>query len=150
MANYVSHAIKNGKEIYWDIYGSGNDEDKIKNIIQSLELASIVNFKGSTDRNELIKQYELYDVFFLMPCEQESFGLVFVEAASQGLPSLTVNKYGIKEAVKHQETGIFIKDEKSFELALQDVINNREDYAKNSLEYSKLFSSKFMMYEILK
>lgn len=51
--------------------------------------------------------YACGDVFAL-PSHAESFGLVFVEAALHGLPSVATNVGGIPEAVLDRETGLLV------------------------------------------
>lgn len=47
--------------------------------------------------------------FFILPTQQECFGVVFCEASAFGLPSLTTNTGGISSAVKNNVNGFRFK-----------------------------------------
>ena len=77
--------------------------------------------------------YRAADIF-CMPCrsrwgglEQEGFGIVFLEAASSGIPQIAGKSGGSSDAVSNNETGFIIDDPRdprqlaeSIETLLQD------------------------------
>lgn len=46
--------------------------------------------------------------FFLLPTRAECFGIVFAEAASQGLPAISIATGGVPSAVRSGETGMLL------------------------------------------
>ena len=61
--------------------------------------------------------YAASDVFVL-PSHEEGFGLVFVEAAFYGIPSIGTSVGGVPYAIIHGETGILVPPHSPHELAL--------------------------------
>lgn len=56
-----------------------------KKIYNKITKKSYVDYIGPKSQNELISLYRMNDIF-IMPSKTETFGLVYVEAMSQGLP----------------------------------------------------------------
>lgn len=73
------------------IIGKGEDETKLINLVETLNLKSNVVFEGFKQKNEIVKYYSQSDVF-LMPSHLEVWGLVLNEALASGLFSLS-SKY---------------------------------------------------------
>ncbi|UVD79134.1 glycosyltransferase family 4 protein [Myroides albus] len=77
------------------IGGGGNDERKV---LESIIGCKFINFLGVIYDKEKLKEKFREHHLFAMPSHAETFGLVYLEAISQGLPILnTVNEgiYGI-------------------------------------------------------
>lgn len=57
----------------------------------------------------------------------EGFGLAYIEAALQGIPSIACNVGGAPEAVLHRQTGLVCKPEDNEKLALTtlELLGNR-------------------------
>jgi glycosyltransferase involved in cell wall biosynthesis len=47
---------------------------------------------------------------FCLPSQLEGFGLVYVEAAMRGVPSVALNVGGVSDAVIHGRTGLLVAD----------------------------------------
>lgn len=96
----------------WVIVGDGPKKDLIVGNIQKAGLQSIVRLIGSVPSHELKKYYYLADVFVLLthPDEgkEEGLGLVFLEAAAAGLPTVAGKSGGVEEAVVHTQTGLVV------------------------------------------
>ena len=73
--------LEKGCEIKLNVVGKIKDQ-KIFDKIKELEY---VNYLGYVSKEELIKIYRKNDIFIL-PSIHETFGLVYAEAMSQGLP----------------------------------------------------------------
>lgn len=72
---------KKGFAVKYNLYGKIRD----KNYFKKISKFEFVTYHGQLFKNELIKQYDSIDVF-VMPSYFETFGLVYVEAMSQGIP----------------------------------------------------------------
>ena len=75
----------------------------------------------------------------------EGFGLVYLEAAAQGLPIIANRAGGVEDAVSDGENGILVApgDESSLVKALTRLIKNgnlREKMGAKGLEWSRSFS----------
>lgn len=87
--------------------GRGNDLERLKKLAQELGVADSVIFAGYVPDDELVDHYKLCDVF-AMPSKGEGFGIVFLEAAACGKPSIAGNKDGSVDAVLHGELGALV------------------------------------------
>lgn len=84
------------------IGGSSQYSDKLKALIEKKEY---INFMGKiTDKDRLIDVVRESDIF-VMPSYGETFGLVYVEALSQGIPVLYSKNDGIDGLYKERYIG---------------------------------------------
>lgn len=96
------------------IAGGGRDQARLERL--AAELDAPVRFLGRVPNAELPPLYGCADVFAMLcrnrwgGLEQEGFGIVFVEAASCGVPQVAGNSGGAAEAVADGETGYVIDD----------------------------------------
>jgi glycosyltransferase involved in cell wall biosynthesis len=88
------------------IVGTGEDEESLRQYAQDTSEVD-VTFCGYVDDNHLKLYYSASDVFALASSE-EGFGLVFVEAALHGLPSVGMNVGGVPFAISHESTGLLV------------------------------------------
>lgn len=85
------------------IIGEGPDMEKINHfLIENPELITKVRILGKV--NNLYRILKMADVF-LLPSEQESFGLAALEAMAAGIPVISSNAGGIPEVNIHGKTG---------------------------------------------
>ena len=107
------------------ISGSGRDEPRLRKL--AAELDAPVHFLGRVPNEELPALYGCADVFTMLcrnrwgGLEQEGFGIVFVEAASTGVPQVAGRSGGAHEAVDDGVTGLVV-DEPSDADAVADAL----------------------------
>ena len=87
------------------IIGTGPFEAELREMVEAFGLGDRVHFLGFVPNEELPKFYRRSDIFVL-PSETESFGLVFAEAMSCGLPIAASNVGGIPETVRDGIDGL--------------------------------------------
>lgn len=96
------------------IAGSGRDRARLEQMIKRSEAP--VQLLGRVPDPDLPDLYACADVFALCcrtrwaGLEQEGFGIVFLEAAAAGVPSVAGDSGGAAEAVADGETGIVVGD----------------------------------------
>jgi glycosyltransferase involved in cell wall biosynthesis len=105
---------------------AGPDEGELENLQQMLkgtEAEDRVWFPGGTSTPE--RYFAAADVFCL-PSYREGFGIVILEAAATGLPTVGSNIYGVRDAIVDGETGVLHRsgDSKDIERALIQLIEN--------------------------
>lgn len=93
-------------DVSLDIYGEGRERESLLDLIVELKCEAYVKLQGYADREQLISILPEYDVFSLMSIG-DSFGIVFIEAMSVGLPVLCARAGGPIEIVVDGETGVF-------------------------------------------
>jgi len=96
------------------IAGGGREDARLRRLAD--ELDAPVTFLGRIPNADLPPLYGCADVFAMLcrnrwgGLEQEGFGIVFVEAASCGVPQVAGDSGGAAEAVADGETGFVIAD----------------------------------------
>lgn len=91
---------------------------------------SFIEYRGAIyDKSKLLEEYRSSDVF-VMVSKRETFGLVYVEALSQGLPLIYSQKTGFDGMFPDLQLGESCnpKDCKSIQGAILRVINRYADY----------------------
>jgi glycosyltransferase involved in cell wall biosynthesis len=68
---------------------------------------NIICFKKHVSPKELHKEYCSSDIF-LLPTHVDTFGFVFLEAMSYGLPCICVNTFATPEIITNTKTGIVV------------------------------------------
>jgi glycosyltransferase involved in cell wall biosynthesis len=72
--------------------GGGDGEEEVRSLVAT---SSCVSWRGRVDKpDELLSLYREHDIF-LMPSLKETFGVVYLEAMSQGLPVIHSRGQGI-------------------------------------------------------
>lgn len=119
------------------IVGSGEDENKLKKQIETLNLENIVRIYPST--NAIMQEY-LSASIFVLSSRYEGFGLVLIEAQACGLPTVSFNcPEGPSEIVHHNEDGLLVENgnvEKMSEAILELIVdsNKRIQFGKKALQ----------------
>jgi len=84
------------------LVGEGPERLFIQQLVKELKLRDDVLFLGEVD---YIEQILRCADLFLLPSEQESFGLVALEAMNCGVPVIAAHTGGLPEVIVHDETG---------------------------------------------
>ena len=90
-----------------EIGGSGPYKERLEEIATEEGVNNNVRFLGYLSDSELVSRFEQAMVTVYLP-ENEPFGLVPVESMAAGTPVIAVDSGGIKETVKHGETGLLV------------------------------------------
>lgn len=93
--------------IMLDLVGSGEEHERIAELIRSRDLGDHVRLTGYVASEHLYKYYHAADIFVL-PSLSESFGQVLLEAMSCGLPIVASAVGGIPETVRHKTNGLLV------------------------------------------
>lgn len=107
------------------IAGEGPSKPDLLARVQELNLADEVRFLGYL--TDPLPVYQAADLLLLPSAEAETFGLVVVEAALSGVPTLRSDTGGAEEQIKPGITGaIFPRDEPAaFHRACADLVGDR-------------------------
>ena len=115
--------------------GKGPELEAIENFIHRHGLEEHVRYAGFIEDAELPTYYSAADLFVMpsMYLEQEGnvegFGIVFIEAAACGTPSLGGNTGGMADAIEHGETGYVVDgaDTKDIQRTLRYLYENHAE-----------------------
>ena len=111
----LSQLKKEGYTFHYSIVGEGEERGNLEALVTSYQLENEVSFLGLLKREEVLHQIQQSDIF-TMPSWQEGFGMVYIEAMSQGLPIIACRGEGIEDVVTDGENGYLVKPKDHLEL----------------------------------
>lgn len=101
----VVEAHKTLPELTFDIYGSGGEEGKLRQVIEKNGAQDYIRLMGHADLAKIYSQYEIY----LTASTSEGFGLTLLEAIGSGLPLIGLDvPYGNQTFIKDGENGYLL------------------------------------------
>jgi len=109
---FAAFRHQGGRAVYV-VAGDGPERTPFEALAVSLGVENDVRFTGAPDEVTKFALYELCDLF-VMPnsvldgSDWEGFGIVFLEAARAGKPSLGGNNGGVPDAVANGITGVLV------------------------------------------
>ena len=122
-ARAAEQLINKGWDVHFTVVGKVAD----KKVAGRLRQKSFVSMIDKMPKESLIKQYREADIF-VMPSHYESFGLVYAEAMSQGLPVIYTRGQGFDKNFEDGVIGYSVNDRE-----IDDVVNHilriAEDYS---------------------
>lgn len=133
--NAANLLIKKGYYVNFNIIGKGPLEIEIQELIK--ETKNEKNFKlygYVKDKEELLKLYRDSDIF-IMPSYHETFGLVYIEAMSQGLPVVYSKGQGIDGYFNEGEVGCAVNPDYPLDIAegIEKIISSYNEMYKKSV-----------------
>lgn len=90
------------------VVGDGDDRSRLEALAREVGVADRVEFRGRVSAEALAHAYAEC-ALFVMPSEREGFGIVFLEAALFGKPSLGGNHGGCPEVIEDGVTGYLVR-----------------------------------------
>jgi phosphatidylinositol alpha-1,6-mannosyltransferase len=98
----------------YTIIGDGSFKPQLEMQVINLSLENKVKFLGRQSTENVIAAMRLADLFILtsatLPDSHEGFGIVYLEAAACGTPSLATRQAGAIEAISDGESGFFVDE----------------------------------------
>ncbi len=140
--NFVQNKFADSK--LW-IIGSGSTAyiNKLKILTKKLGISGKIVFWGRLSEEKKLDLLKKSWCLFSTSVK-EGWGLVVTEASACGTPSVGYNVNGIRESVKHKETGIIVNKQSPDALASEIIKlfsspNKRQEYALKGLRESQAF-----------
>ena len=97
----------------YTVVGEGKERPALEAQARQLGLSDQVHFTGPLPRDALRDLLYQADLFVLtssvLPTSHEGFGLVYLEAAACGVPSLAARQAGAAEAIDEGHSGLFVE-----------------------------------------
>ena len=144
------------KDFNWKICGDGPLKNKLSSEIIKLKLSKKVMMLGKVLNEKKISLLKESDLF-LMPSIKiknsvEGFGIVFVEAAKYGVPSISGIDGGVVDAVLNEKTGWNVNplDSDYLNLTLTQAINNNNKRYNFGINAQKHFVKNFSGEKVFK
>ena len=117
------------------IAGSGEEEIKLKSLVNKLELESSVEFKGRVSDKD--KTRLLQEAWVLVnPSIMEGWGITTIEANACGTPVIASDVPGLRDSVRNRQTGYLVQQGNANEFyeRIINIISNKEWREKMGLE----------------
>jgi phosphatidyl-myo-inositol dimannoside synthase len=114
------------------IAGDGAERGRLEGLVAQHRLQDRVHFLGEVSARDLPRYYAACDIFLLPnrieEGDVEGFGMVFLEAAATGRPTIGGRTGGVPEAMIDRETGLLVSGTDVGELAavIQDLASSPE------------------------
>lgn len=91
--------------VKYTIVGDGPELDRLRGVATALGLTKVVTFRGLVSRDSVWSLYSESTIFVSLPYD-EPFGLTFLEAAANHIPSVAPDHGGPSEIVLDGKTGL--------------------------------------------
>ena len=110
------------------IIGKGELKRDLEIMAQDLRLNDHIKFLGSKSKSEIIQEMSTSDVFVLNT-KNETFGVVYIEALSQGLPCIATRCGGAEGIVDSRDgLNVAVDNEKELIVALEYMAAHHKEF----------------------
>jgi len=139
--------LKDGHDFRYTVIGDGHRRPQLERLAKELGLQDRIRFTGRVGDAELLRAYSEADLFVLtssvLPGSHEGFGIVYLEAAASGVPSLAARLAGAAEAVADGVSGMFVENptEDAIAAALKRFLEGAMTFDRNACrDFARRFS----------
>ena len=128
--------LEQGLDIEYALIGIGKEQASLQKLASELNMTERVHFLGHVSYEDLPRWYHACDLFAMpnrdIDGDNEGFGLVFLEAAASGKPSVAGMAGGTGSAVVDGETGLLVDGENVAEIAkgIGRLLNDPEELSR--------------------
>lgn len=137
--NALDYIQSKGFEVEFNVVGRIHNESIVKQITKDAR----VNLYPFMSMKKLLSMYRSNDIF-VMPSFNETFGLVYAEAMSQGLPVIYTKNQGFDMQFPDGKVGYSVNPNDPEMLAgcVHKIINNYSEISQNAVRSVKKFNWK--------
>jgi phosphatidylinositol alpha-1,6-mannosyltransferase len=153
----LPEVLKQVPNLVWFIVGDGPKRQYVMELVQKNNLQNIVRYVGQIPHADWKPYYYLADLFVLLthPDEgkEEGLGLVFLEAAAAGIPTVAGRSGGVEEAVIDGQTGVVVdlyKGDKNVAVAIAKLLQNSDEAEKLGVTAQERIVQEFQWVEEIK
>ena len=139
----MSKVVKEDPDAILLIVGDGPDRKDLERMARNLKLEKNVDFTGAVPPKDVHAYYQISDVF-VSASTSETQGLVFIEAAANGLPFICHRDSCLRGIVDENRNGFCYETMDEFQKAFTYCVNGKgfrenasEISRKNAMKYSK-------------
>jgi glycosyltransferase involved in cell wall biosynthesis len=102
-------ALQTNNNLRLNIIGGGPDEEKIKGLVDQLELSKSVKMAGRAEHRKVLDAYHFCD-FYICNSNYETFGMTVAEALLAGKPVISTRCGGPEEFLHEKNSLLIEKD----------------------------------------
>lgn len=135
--NAISKMNMNGWNIRLDVIGKAEN----KNLLRRIENHPFTTYYNAVPKEKLILYYRQADIFALLS-KTETFGLVYAEAMSQGLPVIYTKGQGFDGQFEEGVVGYHADCKSTDEVInnIEKICSNYKLIGRNCLEHTMIFN----------
>jgi len=140
----LSNVFKN-KDFHISYVGKGSEESKIRTVVKKNNINNCVTFWGHLPRSKVQEVIESSE-YFVMISENETFGLVYLEAMAKGCITIAAKNEGMDGIIHHGENGFLCEagDEEELTDLIKYIINLSKELklriSKNAVATAKKYT----------
>ncbi|MGY8900602.1 MAG: glycosyltransferase family 4 protein [Paraglaciecola sp.] len=124
MYEIVKSLVERGLSVNWMVVGDGDYLTILNERAEADCITDNIKLLGRLEGKELLDAYKGADVFMLLSEFKESYGLVYLEAMSQGLPVIANNFAGPAEIIS-SKVGFLIEEKSKAIEILENKLHKR-------------------------
>jgi glycosyltransferase involved in cell wall biosynthesis len=120
------------------VIGRGPEEEKLRSMAKGLDGVTFWGWVDGAMKMSLLERSHL----LLVPGVREGFGINVIEAASAGTPAIGYDVPGLRDSIRHGETGYLVKSTDDAAARIIFLMGEKELYEKlssNCLLYAREF-----------
>lgn len=103
----VAALRRSGAQVKLVVAGTGDDERRLRQLVDELDIADSVEFRGYVTEEEKLELFRRAWVHVLTS-PKEGWGITNLEAAACGTPTIASDSPGLRDSVVHGETGFLV------------------------------------------
>ena len=121
----MAKLVQTVPDAHLTIVGRGDAFPALERQVTKLGLDHAVEFRGFVSEQEKVELYRRARVF-VNPSEKEGWGLTILEANACGVPAVASDVPGLRDSVRHEETGLLVPhgDVNAMAAALHGVLTD--------------------------
>lgn len=149
--SFLSENIKN--KISFKIVGDGYYKQNLIDLSKKYQLEDVIEFKEKVRHEDVFDMMDKSDAFVMVT--EETFGMVYVEAMSQGCIVIGAKKQGIDGVIVNEENGFLVdlNDSKLLADMIEKLYRLNEDeinkISKNAIITAKEMTNNNLAYGVL-
>lgn len=134
----VQNLNEHGYNANLKIIGKGPEKENVDKYISDFNYIQLLDYMS---KEELINNYRKSDIF-IMPSYNETFGLVYIEAMSQGLPIIYTKNEGVDGYFEEGSVGYSVNPDNINDMInkIELILKNYNQISKNAVQESQEFS----------
>ncbi len=130
--DFLLHAVallrRTFPETHLIVVGSGDDLPRLRRIARGIGIDRAVEFTGFVDTDEKVRILRESEIM-VTPSPKEGWGVTTIEANACGTPVIASDVPGLRDAVRHEETGLLFPygDVPALAAAMERLFRNGEE-----------------------
>jgi len=105
--------------------GDGPLRKRVEDKVRKLNITENFHFTGEIPRSLVLNLLEHSDIFVL-PSEDEAFGIAVLEAISKGVVVVARNDCGVSDIITHRRTGLLAEHKYEIANYIEELIEHPE------------------------